>query len=357
MDIPLNKPFQTIVDAKRYQFGYIGNMKININNCILKTKLQYGVDGVSQQDFDKMISVLCTGTHSVLSMFRDPSIITQICTSYPQYLNEKNVDNIINCLVEICYPQSCIDNISNVGYVFTESQVKKLYALGYMMLNIVKTMTYQEFLALFDHADFWLTFRHDINIDYTINPGIIDSKITMLKDIRDKFKFQIEDNFAHHISEKYNLMRNVDNYVCYVNIVLNIHIIANSLGMCFTRHYFYRIVENSHRFYMPPNNVGVDYHNIGEIIKYYGDPINRKFILDCVDKTMTYGIYIFRGFLTPILSSYDPMEDIFYIMFNVANHQRCQYIQHMLDSNYLKYDDFLMFLMYILSEDKCNVLD
>lgn len=340
------KPFQAVVDSNRYNLRYTwGNNQVNIADCILKTQQQYGADGVSERDFDKMVSVLCTGaSSSALACRRDPTIITQMCTSFPNFLNTKNVDNIIKCLTKQYYPQTCVESISKTGYVFTESQVKKLCSLGYMMLNLLDTMTYQEFLALFNNADFWNTFKQSLDVDYTESPDVIDAKIKTLKDIQDKFKFVTEPNFAHEMIIKCGWYYNS---VGAVNSVLNIHIIADGLGMKFTPEYFKKIVEGNSKFYATGYDATPDYAKIAKIAKFYGEPINRDFILD----SLTMGIDVFRGFLKPSLTSYDPMEDIFHITFKVANSLRSQYIQHMLDNNYLKYDNFLLFLMYIRAED------
>lgn len=346
MALVMNKPFQAIVESNRYNLRYTwGNNQINIADCMLKTQEQYG-DVMSERDFDKMISVLSTGaSSSALACRRDPTIITQICTLFPNFLNTKNVDNIIKCITKQSYPQTCIESISKTGYVFTESQVKKLCSLGYMMLNLLDTMSFQEFIGLFNNADFWNTFKQNLDVDYTVSPDIIDAKIKMLKDICDKFKFNIEANFALEMVTKCGYYYNERSAS---NSVLNIHIIADKLGMPFTSEYFRKIVENYPRFYTQTegNDSTPDYTRTKKIIKYYGDPVNREFILD----NLKMGIDVFRGFLNPSLTSYDPMEDIFYIIFKVSNNLRYQYIQHMLDNNYLKYDNFLLFLMYIRTE-------
>lgn len=333
-----NKPFQSIVNSDRYslRYGY-GEYSVNIADCILKTYQQYGTDGVSEKEFDNMIRVLCNGASaSALAYRRDPTIITQICTCFPELLNTKNIDHIIKCIQKSTYPQTCINAISKTGYVFTDSQVKKLSSSGYDMLNLLSAMTYQGFMALFDNADFRNTFTQNLDVEYDTSPDIIAAKILSLREIKDKYNIQIQPSFVSEIATKCHL-----NYMrSTTRAVYNVHIIAEALGMVFEKEEFKKLVSVCNKFYTP----GYDIVKLDKIIKYYGSPIDREFIF------ADFKSDIFKGFLRPTITNYDPVEDIFYIVFNVESVNRSQHIQHMLDNNYLIYDNFLLFLMYIAPE-------
>jgi hypothetical protein len=267
------------------------------------------------------------------------------------------VDNIITCLTKPAYTQQCIEAISKTGYVFTEQQVQKLCALGYMMIDVVKSMSYYEFLTLFDNKDFLAIFKAnlDINNNYIdINPGkkFIDDKVKQIKDIRDKFKFDIEDDFVFIILTKC-FAGYLSNSVS-INIILNIHAIAKELDIAFTSQYFNLIISNYTNFYSEPS---VTLDKITKFIGYYDNPITREFILDVINKT--HSLLVFKAFMKQSYSSYDPMEDIFYIMYIIHENETqfngkfwSHYLKHMLDNNYLRYDDFLLLLMYNVPEKK-----
>lgn len=127
----MQKPFQQIIDARRYDLVYVRNgpNRINISNIILRTHQQYAT-AVDQRDFTKLISTLCNGAaSSVLSHRREPTIILEICRLFPACITTKNVDDIIKCMHVSTYPQNCIEAISKTGHVFTRITKKKIIFL------------------------------------------------------------------------------------------------------------------------------------------------------------------------------------------------------------------------------------
>ena len=341
----MNKPFQNIVDAKRYNLMY--STGINIIACLIATHNQYG-NKITEKQFDKMISILCNNeARSILSYRNDSQIIITICSNFPTFLTTKNIDMILKAININSYPQHCIDNISKTGYVFSESQIQLLNCKGYSMLSLVNAMSYKDFLSLFDNKEFLIEFTQFLENDYQYN---INIKINKLKDIQTKFNIYIEETFAYEIIVRCIGPHKVLKHA--INIILNIHSIAQALGMKFNTEIFKQIVKKFPVFYIATglltNNVVAlsenDILKLEKIINFYDKPITRSFILDTLD------INVFRGFVIPKFTDYDPIEDIFYILFQINENQISDFIQHLLNFRYLVYDEFLLFLMYIRPE-------
>jgi hypothetical protein len=339
-------PFQEIFERDRYTLKctWMANV-INISGCIKATYDQYGPLGIKSRDFSKMITKISTGTssNSVLSARQDPSIIMAICQYFPTYLNNKDVEKIIKCfgVGKKTYPQECVDAIVGTGYVFTESQIKDLCSLGYTMLKLLKSMTYNEFISQFNAIDFWTTFEEGLSADYEIIPELINNKINTLKEICDRFKIKLEPTFVNTIVGKFKKVKDRTNCM---NMVLNVHIIAEKLGMVFDINTFKGLTENNITFYSLDHSDKNDEYNrekLLKIIQYYGKPIDREFILNNLNPK------IFSGFLHPMITDYEPIEDIFFIIFESDMLELSDYIKHMLKYNYLLYDDFLLFIIFI----------
>lgn len=339
----MEKPFQHIVDTDPLCLIYGVNRDgrkylVDIVDCITKTFAQYG-EGVSEREFNNVIQILTKGRihHTILHRIPNQNIVIQLCKLFPSKLNTKNVDKIISNIYKPVYTQECIEAINNSGYVFTETQIKKLNKLGYAMHNVVTTMTYEEFISLFDNEDFKNKFKSGLNCprNTSCNPknyeNLINEKIKIIQDLCDKFKFIIKPDFIEIVMQK--IVGSVD---MSIHDVLNLHKIAKALDMKFESEKLKNIILNFTSFYLK-----TDKHLLKEIIDYYDNPITRDFILQNLDHPN-----IFKTFLNKLFTSYDPIEDIFYILYKTYRLTLHDYIQHMIDNTYLVYDDFLLLLMY-----------
>lgn len=336
----MNKPFQKIIDEPQYILRRTwGDNIIDIKGIIVETHEIYG-NGITKKDFDAMIKKLTIGSqwNSILNSRSDPQIITSICTLYPNFITTKVIDNIIKYLRKDKYPQYCLESIKNTGYVFTTEQLNILSTAGYTILDILNTnVSYADLLTMFNSTDFSLTFKTNLNAKYSNNPALIDSKIQSLKSLCDKYNIIIEPDFINQIIYrlyKYSMISNE-------NELLNLHIIASALGMRFEKQQFGKIVTNYSldKINNETLKLIIDYYNDGE------SPIDRSFILNNLNH------HTFSKFLHPTLTDYDPLEDIFYILFTIKQDEIPIYISHMLDHGYLIYDDFMMFLLYIRGEN------
>jgi len=326
------------MNAARYSLMYNSTI---IVTCLDQTYKQYG-DTISALDFDAMINCITKGGeyNSILARRHDPSIITKICTQFPKYLNTQNIDNLVKSMTRLYYPQSCIKSILDTGYIFTPSQIYTLSSHGYMMLEFQNTLSYDEFLNLFNSTDFINEFKNNLFIDdssygYEL---CITEKINRLKDICKKYDVKLKSNFVSVILNKIKPI-NCRTHELY-NIIRNVHIIGHELGMTFEREEFEMIVK-TYDFYN-----GTDVNKIKLITRFYGDTvIDRKFILDNLENDS-----IFISFLHPTLTDYNPLSDIFYIIFAIPNMCRFRWIMCMLEEGYIVINNFCLFLMYIRTE-------
>jgi hypothetical protein len=356
------RPFEKIIISSSYNLKYAwGDNKVNIIDCLLKTKTQYG-DLVSEKDFSAMIAVLTKGAKSgCLYYRREPEIIKILCAFYPNFINNKKIiDNILKCINVSSYPQSCVTDIISTGYKFTEVQIAILNKEGYIVFDIIDNMSYKEFLSLFDNTVFMQGILIDIQLSYNtpIGKTKIDEKTSALKNTLDRFELKIDSTFIDKFLSKIAMRYGTDGVCCYSNTVLNIHIIAKDLGLeILPKESFELLIEKYPQFYAIYTYMNKFVHisfsdiekdiivmNARKIIKFYDNPIKRDIIL----RVMTPDVFII--FVTPETSDYDPTEDIFYILSSInekklMNDARNIIIKHFLNNGYLVYDKFLMLLI------------
>lgn len=398
------KPFNDILVAGLYNLKYYGvgpnNYRYNqsdetLENCIYDTYLQYGYN-IDIKDFKTMIAKLTSGgTRSVLACKSRPGIINVLCKYYPILMNNKKmIDNFIKCMNPQQYPQYCIDYISNTGYKFTKSQISTLNAIGYIMMDHADNLSYEEFLSQYDNINYIKSVEDfiDTDIDYlfkdntddisgnilnimselnTKNTSNTNAIISLRKYIDNakeqlkKFKLEIDEKFIIKLAEKvctYNGGKQN-----YTKRMYNIHIIAYVLGyrkysadtlqLLINKHECFYLI--SERYLRSENQAehNTEYDRtllievkkqkkqINHIVKFYNNPLTRDFILDCVHKR---GFVI--AFINNINTSYDPVEDIFYILTRTCDRTSYRYdrtllIKHLLNEGYLIYDEFLLLLI------------
>lgn len=362
------QPFEKIVTTNIYNLKYYYNAnRIDIVDCLQKTHDQYG-DRVSEKDFTNMINILTKGVRSsVLFNRRNPEIIKKLCTLYPDFMNNtKIIANIIKCMSTYTYPQACITDITSTGYKFTESQIMILNKEGYTMFGVIETMSYNEFLSLFDNGTFLQNIIKDIAADYDTPAGriVIDEKIKTLKETTNKFGINVDYKFIETFLSKCHCQFGVVGVVNHSHVVLNIHIIAKGVGLeLLSKDDFIVLAEKYQNFYSPNyyDTTITNYHalvkfdntrdardkvvsNARKVLIYYDKPITRDVVL----RLMTPDTFI--TFVTPDTSDYDPVEDIFFILSSLhdkhkINDARYIVIKHFIDNGYLIYDKFLMLLI------------
>ena len=343
------------MDSSRYDLLYAWREpRVNIPEVIRCTHQRYGDDGVSDKDFDRMISVITKGgSGSVLSRRCDPTIISEICKLFPNKLNTKIVDKIIKCLLGTTkYPRTCVQEILNTGYELTRSQTQKLNAMGYMMVDFLDNMSYDEFISIFDSAEFILKFKEGFDDEKSVTNGILDDRVQQVRDICTKYGITLQSNFIKIIFDK---IKYYNNNIGIISII-NVHIFAKELGIKVTEETFTSIIDE-HRisFLTNENRDETNEYKLKMMLKfvsfYERSYINRDLILKNIHRE-----YVFEYLLHPLLTSYDPMEDIMYIFLKVNQNDRCMYFLHMLKYNYLIYDDFLLYLLSLGLENKCFIL-
>lgn len=337
----MNKPFERIVNGSRYTLRYAwGNNQVDIPGEILQTFNNYGQDLVTQRDFDQMISKLTVGaSSSALYYKRDPSIITNICVCFPNFLTVKVVDNLIKCF-NSGYSMACVTEISNTGYIYTKAQIRKLNSLGYLMLDSINEMSYQEFLSLFDNNDFVTDFRTDLSSNVE---AVIQKKINRLKGIVDKFEIKVEPGLVEV------LINRISSYSYHepsIEAVYNVHVIAKALGVEFTKDTLLRVMTS--RTYACSSGNTAYYSKIRKIINFYDVELGRDDILShTIEKTGNVAIRTFKTMIHPRISSYDPAVDIkqMIAMSDEYDYQIGNRLHHLLTNGYLCYDQFFLFLV------------
>lgn len=355
------RPFEKIITANSYSLKYAwGDNKVNIVDCLEKTHAQYG-DKLTHKDFFAMITVLTKGAHSSpLNCRHDIEIIKKLCVLYPDFMNDvKVISNLLKCMTIHTYPQTCITDITSIGYKFTETQIALLNKEGYSVFDIVDTMSYNEFLSLFNNSVFVQKMLANIHLNYDTPAGkiVIDEKIATLKNTTEKFGLNIDSTFIDTFVAKYSQQYGLG-ILNYSSSVLNIHIIARELGLgILSKDEFVSLLEKYPKFYAssvyfasyPNMGINIDDRNqlitnVRKILPFYDRPVTRNVVLRLMHPD------VFTMFVIPDISDYDPVEDLFFILSsiyekNIIDDVRYIIIKHFLDHGYLVYDKFLMLLI------------
>ncbi len=352
----MQKPFEVIFNAPDYRLRYTyRNDSINIGEDIEKTLIQYGEEGVSDIHFNKLINLLTNGaSHSVLAHRKDPRIISKLCSCFPKMLNKKYIDSIIKCINSNSYPQSSIDEIINAGLSFSLQQIKTLHSNGYLMLNTLKTMNYEEFISLFENSTFFANIEANIGVDYDDdqNKYLINDKIIALKSICDKYNIIVEPNILKIILNK--MVQKIRMSHDWLNIIINVHIIVEKLSAGFANETLLEIFVNYNLFNINDAQPIIRYDKIKQLINYYDKSIiTRDFILKNI-----LNVNLFKTLIHPSITEYNPVEDIYVIVGQIKDsYYIVKYIEHLIEHNYLKYDEFLLYLLSLGFDKNCTILN
>lgn len=348
------KPFQTIVDSPRYHLRYANwYNSVNITQVIKDTHVQY-MDNISDQDFNNLITALTNGgmTSSPISMRKDPTIIMALCEYFPKQITKKHIDKLIRTMEKRSYPKTCINALSEIIGTFTKSQLKHLISAGYDMMSGMDSMSYDEFTAQFDNMEYMHELRQAIMTNHNDTPHVLDEKIKKMNDMRLMYNIQFDTKFIDTLLVKYN-----SGFQITLTALLNVHIIAKNMGVLFDNNQLKNIlktyticdfVPNNREYYCDDNSKCM---LLKCICDYYPCTTNeitiidREFILDLCDK-----IRIIKILINPLLTNYNPLEDLFYILTETGA-DACEFLQHLLKLNYLNYDDFLLYLLSLGYDD------
>lgn len=352
-----NQPFDVILNTPDYHLrysGYGGQNKVSVATEIENTFNTFG-NNVTQFQFNAMIDKITRSARSsVVAHRQDPNIIRYMCIYFPQCINSKVVSDLIKCVSYAYYPDF-IKCIMDTGYIFTNDNIQKLCIAGYDTFETLQKVSYGDFVFAYFTSISERCRKFYENID---NPSeaVVKTKINELKTVIDKYKIIIEDDFLNH------MLVNIPDHYKYVATIRNLHIIAKNLGSVFHKDQFYKTfdkIKTCHeitglRCYSALRQQHDD--NVGEYIKpivnmYDNVDIDRNFILDNINISK-----VFKSFLVPDISSYDPTVDIIYILLKIYEYfcdnviksdTIADYINHMIDNKYLCYDPFLLFLVSI----------
>lgn len=340
----MNIPFERILNgADLNNRFYAGS--INVVQCIEDTFKQFDVD-ITPDDFARLIYRLTRGTYySVISYRGEPKIITAICEYYGYLLNEKYVDDIIDCVTIVSYPYLCTD-ITKTGYKFTKSQIDKLIKKEYCMLGIVDSMEYKFFIKNICHRSYDALyqemikppFNRDQNNENAINvPEGVKEHIT--KYIR-MYGIVLRETFIVDMLS-YRIQYYNNKYNETTLIILRMHQLAKELGFQFSKKVFKMLVEYVLNF------MYMEEADIEKLLSYYPDKdiIDRELVLDL------FNDYTITLYMKPKYTSYNPRDDIFLLIYKFDNPlDKIIVIGHLLKYEYLKYDSLFLFLMSIDSD-------
>jgi hypothetical protein len=348
-------PFYDIFIAGKYRLRYAlaYGTPVNIPKIIKNTSLQYGAQGVTDEDFDKLINQLTSGGNisSVIACRKDPEIIYSLCAHFPTKIGKKHLDKIIKVMVAASYSKHCIEALLNIGHSFTKSQIKYLLSVGYDMTSNLETMEYDEFIAMFDDIHYIADFKHAIVTNYSANPQVLDEKIKTMNNFRVKYGIVFDGTDFINV-----MMKKVYSFPMDLNTILNVHFVAKSIGVAnFDVNQLKYVLKNYSIDYGINLNCLNDPATLSlvdkkrcvffQICEYYQSNnrsvIDREFILDFRDQ-----INIIIFILHPSLTDYDPLEDLFYLLVEIREKANVSiFLDHLLKHNYLIYDEFMFYLL------------
>lgn len=347
----MQRPFHEIINASKYRLKYVNAYDpFSIIKIIKDTAQQVNVNDIyiSDADFDNMIKALTSGgMSSAIASRKEPGIITSLCTHFPTKITKKHIDKMIKCMDKKSYPKSCVDAISNIGHVFTKSQMKHLIASGYDMISDIGEMNYDEFLAFFNNVDYVNELRYALSAKYDESPHILNHKIKSMNDLRLKYNIKFDTKFIDIIVTK------VFSNNFTLNSLFNVHLLAKNMEMDFDKNQFKNILRiillRDLVSYYEESKCSDDQKCMlfKNICDYYGPSvIDRDLILDFCDK-----FSIIKLIIHPFLTDYNPLDDLFYMLTQISPLDTCEYLKHLLKLKYLNYDDFLLYLLSLGYDD------
>jgi len=348
-------PFYDIFIAGKYRLRYAHayGTPVNIPKIIKNTSLQYGAQGVTDDEFDILINQLTSGGNisSVIAYRKDPEIISSLCEHFPTKIGKKHLDKIIRAMVVGSYPKYCIDALLNTGHSFTKLQIKYLMSVGYDMTSNLETMEYDEFIAMFDNIHYIADLKRAIVTNYSANPQILDERIKTMNNLRVKYGIIFDGTDFFNV-----MMKKVYSSTMDFNTILNVHLVVKSMGVVnFDVNQLKNVLFNYFIDYGINLNCSNDPAILSlvdekrriffHICEYYQSNnrsvIDRKFILDFRDR-----INVIMFLLHPSLTDYDPLEDLFYLLVEIREKANVSiFLDHLLKHNYLIYDEFMFYLL------------
>jgi hypothetical protein len=362
----MNTPFQVTMNTPMYALTRTwGQQHIDIVKDINDTFFKYGEDGVYDKDFNKLITRLSQNSKqgkSILNWKRDPAIILALCDRFSAYFNTKNIDQLISCFTKETYPMNCIESIMNTGYKFTDSQVAVLNTLGYPMYSLTKILAYNDFLSLLSTSEFANTLNN--GLEHVLSTQDIECKVKMIRDICDKYKIKLQSDFVGAWIKSLRFLSKHDLYSS-LDTLINIHHIAKKFNIEYVNETIIDIIDNNSIFFEEKNKVNYSFKNLKNtycaefdyakfkvLSNFYNTfTINRSIIIDRLS------LPIITALLHPLITNYNPINDIFYILTLVPLYHNNKLVTHLLNHNYLKYDQFLMYLLSIGLIDDNDIIN
>lgn len=333
----MQKPFELIINRTKnqmmYDYGY-GVNKVNITECIKSTHEFYGIN-VTENDFAVMLNKLTIGGKSSVLYYKlfydkENQIISNLCVLFPQYFTNKCVDNIIKCIPPVNH-MACINDITDTGYKFTQSQIDALNEMGYIMMDYMETMSYDDFTKLFNNKVF-------LN-EYMQNLGQINGSNNILNKfnaIINKFNINVDNEFLHILLANANYTKPIN-----ISKIIDIHYIVTKLGIKLTKSNLINTMN-----YVELNEYTYN-DQLKSLKSYYDCEIERRDVMDnVIMKTNSY--LDFLKFINPIISSYNPIVDIIQILLTNDGINRIQYL---LNYGYLQCDDTLLTLISVIGNN------
>jgi len=336
-------PFHYLRKASLYELTSRWHGKDDLIECLNKTAIDHELN-ITYSDVDFMICCLTKGnTNSALSNKSDEKndLYALICKKYSKFINPKIVDKMLKCMSQYKKPNNdWIEILQKNGYIFTKSQLKTLYELGYIILNGIKSMNLDDLKSLMKIDGFFGEIRD------SLNSNNIDNVIAKLSPLIIQFKIQIDCEFLLYLIG-YTQISSIT-----LDYLLNCHNVQNILWDLINKDQKeFCADQDQDQMKFSTNNLNDVFKNVS-CIKYDSpDSIQKvKSILSFYsinNAHLTRGIFLnndlhfFELIAHPSLTDYNPINDIYYWI-NRWGEPSYELIEQLIMKKYIKYDQFLM---------------
>ncbi len=344
-------PFADIITANKWAINYNTGANDLLIKTIDNTYKDFGKN-ITQKDMNDVVKKLTSGRNNSVLVCRNdsPIILEKLCSYFYDFINSKIITSFLDCLEKrkgYNYSDDkefkWVEFLLGKNFEFTQSQLIVLSKIGYNILKLAKSLTYDEFESLLDND----TIYANISIG-TDNQNIM-LIVTKIEEIRGKFNVKLEARLLLKLLKRYHSRW----YKHTWNIVLMYHTVMAELNVPFENDILKEFISNN-------IITGFDLLTVKSVFHFYSFKVDRKYFIS--QRNINYIV----PYLIPELTSYDPIEDIFYYMEKFNNNsvgfsyyhvpdnypnidtlktESISLLEFLVMHRYLHYDEFLMHLL------------
>jgi hypothetical protein len=321
-------PFDPIIKAPKWELcprAYWGIPSIDVSQCIADTAKQYGAGEHMRASYIQMLRHISRGgQYSVIGKAKDPKIIESICAHFPKLVDKTTVDYIVGCIAPSTYPLQTLRSIQATGYEFDQKQLQLLNDAGYAIQLLVKSMTIDQLILLYDNPQFADAFYDGL----ALSDEVVKSKEKILQDIITPHQIIPTTQLANRIIRGYAVRKEHS-----LAILASLYCILSRISCKPDIAVIIELIRMNRIFCNKSNHTATKhfaYTHLSRVLGLYGVKVTRDMVLGLIEQH-----HVFKMLVHPEITQYNPIPEIHMLLANV--HFPEQYIEHLLEHKYLDY--------------------